>query len=76
MDFKCWFADVFIVFARIEDDKNITGFIVEVDLENNIYLATKNKLGIKASSTPSVFNETKVPVKICLQDEEKDLKLQ
>ena len=30
------FADIFIVFARIEDDKNITGFIVPADLENGI----------------------------------------
>ena len=54
----------FIVFARIEDDKNITGFIVEVDLENGITLGDEeNKLGIKASSTRQVFfNETKVPV--------------
>src|SRR6056300_379052 len=58
------FADVFIVFARIEDDKNITGFIVEVDLENGITLGDEeNKLGIKASSTRQVFfNDTKVPV--------------
>lgn len=58
------FADLFIVFARIEDDKNITGFIVEVDLENGITLGDEeNKLGIKASSTRQVFfNETKVPV--------------
>ena len=26
------FCNVFIVFARIEDDKNITGFIIENDL--------------------------------------------
>ena len=58
------FADVFIVFARIEDDKNITGFIVPVDLDNGITLGDEeNKLGIKASSTRQVFfNETKVPV--------------
>src|SRR5690554_6978563 len=28
------FCNVMIVFARIEDDKNITGFIVEYDAEN------------------------------------------
>ena len=27
-------CNVMIVFARIEDDKNITGFIVEYDREN------------------------------------------
>ena len=58
------FADVFIVFARIEDDKNITGFIVPKDLENGITLGDEeNKLGIKASSTRQVFfNDTKVPI--------------
>ena len=58
------FAHVFIVFARIGDDKNITGFIVPKDLENGITLGEEeNKLGIKASSTRQVFfNETKVPV--------------
>ena len=58
------FADILIVFARIEDDKNITGFIVPKDLNNGITLGDEeNKLGIKASSTRQVFfNETKVPV--------------
>ena len=58
------FANLFIVFARIEDDKNITAFIVPVDLNNGITLGEEEeKLGIKASSTRQVFfNETKVPV--------------
>lgn len=58
------FASVFIVFARIEDDKNITGFIVPYDPSNGISLGDEeNKLGIHASSTRQVFfNETKVPV--------------
>ena len=58
------FANVFIVFARIEDDKNITGFIVPNDPSNGISLGDEeNKLGIHASSTRQVFfNETKVPV--------------
>ncbi len=58
------FADLFIVFARIEDDKYITGFIVPKDLENGITLGDEeHKLGIHSSSTRQVFfNETKVPV--------------
>jgi alkylation response protein AidB-like acyl-CoA dehydrogenase len=60
------FCNVMIVFARIEDDKNITGFIVEYDRENinGITLGEEeHKLGIRASSTRQVFfNETKVPV--------------
>jgi alkylation response protein AidB-like acyl-CoA dehydrogenase len=58
------FANIFIVFARIEDDKNITGFIVPNDPVNGITLGDEeNKLGIHSSSTRQVFfNDTKVPV--------------
>ena len=58
------FANLFIVFARIGDDKNITAFIVPVDLKNGITLGEEEeKLGIRASSTRQVFfNNTKVPV--------------
>jgi alkylation response protein AidB-like acyl-CoA dehydrogenase len=58
------FCKLFIVFARIKDDKNITGFIVENDPSNGITLGEEeHKLGIRASSTRQVFfNETKVPV--------------
>ena len=59
------FASLFIVFARIGDDKNITGFIVPKEDNNGIELGEEeNKLGIHASSTRQVFfNKTKVPVK-------------
>lgn len=60
------FCSVMIVFARIEDDKNITGFIVEYDAANpnGITLGEEeHKLGIRASSTRQVFfNDTIVPV--------------
>ncbi|HBI01004.1 MAG TPA: acyl-CoA dehydrogenase family protein [Flavobacterium sp.] len=58
------FCSVFIVFARIEDDKNITGFIVENDPSNGITMnEEEHKLGIRASSTRQVFfSDTKVPV--------------
>tara|TARA_A100000171_G_C2137879_1_gene151909 strand:- start:3425 stop:5233 length:1809 start_codon:yes stop_codon:yes gene_type:complete len=58
------FCDVMIVFARIEDDKNITGFIVENDKDNGISMGEEeHKLGIRASSTRQVFfNDTKVPI--------------
>ncbi|MFS4482885.1 acyl-CoA dehydrogenase family protein [Hyunsoonleella sp. 2307UL5-6] len=60
------FCSVMIVFARIEDDKNITGFIVEYDPENPNGITMgeeEHKLGIRASSTRQVFfNETVVPV--------------
>ncbi|MDX1279312.1 acyl-CoA dehydrogenase family protein [Oceanihabitans sediminis] len=60
------FCSLMIVFARIEDDKNITGFIVEYDKNNpnGITLGEEeHKLGIRASSTRQVFfNDTVVPV--------------
>ena len=60
------FCNLMIVFARIEDDKNITGFIVEYDHDNpnGITLGEEeHKLGIRASSTRQVFfNDTVVPV--------------
>ncbi|WP_396637535.1 acyl-CoA dehydrogenase family protein [Maribacter sp. R77961] len=64
------FCKLFIVFARIEDDKNITGFIVENDPENGISLGDEEKkLGIHSSSTRQVFfNETKVPVENMLSE--------
>ena len=64
------FANIFIVFARIEDDKNITGFIVPNDPLNGITLGEEeNKLGIHASSTRQVFfNETKVPIENMLAE--------
>ena len=64
------FCSVFIVFARIENDKNITGFIVENDPSNGISMnEEEHKLGIRASSTRQVFfNETKVPVENMLSE--------
>mgnify|MGYP001134842555 CR=1 FL=1 len=58
------FCNLFIVFARIENDKNITGFIVENNPENGITLGEEeHKLGIHASSTRQVFfNDCMVPV--------------
>lgn len=64
------FCDLMIVFARIEEDKYITGFIVEYDPDNGITLGEEeHKLGIRASSTRQVFfNETKVPVENMLSE--------
>ena len=64
------FCNMFIVFARIEDDKYITGFIVENDPSNGITLGDEEKkLGIHSSSTRQVFfNDTKVPVENMLSE--------
>ncbi|MGA0956506.1 MAG: acyl-CoA dehydrogenase family protein [Flavobacteriaceae bacterium] len=57
------FANLFIVFARIEDDKNITAFIVPNEANNGIKLGEEEKkLGIHSSSTRQVFfTDTIVP---------------
>ena len=57
------FADIFIVFARIEDDKNITGFILEKGMEGMTLGEEEHKLGLNSSSTRQVFfDEVKVPI--------------
>ena len=56
------FADVFIVFAKIDGEK-FTAFIVEKGMEGFTLGAEEKKLGIKGSSTRQVFFENvEVPV--------------
>ena len=64
------FCNVMIVFARIEDDKYITGFIIENDPDNGITMGEEeHKLGIRSSSTRQVFfSDTKVPVENMLSE--------
>jgi len=73
------FAEIFIVFARIEDDKNITGFLLEYDKEhpNGVTFGEEeNKLGITSSSTRQVFfNDTKIPVENMLSERGKGFKI-
>jgi alkylation response protein AidB-like acyl-CoA dehydrogenase len=57
------FADIFIVFAKIDNDKNLSAFIVEKDFGGITMNAEEHKLGIKGSSTRQVFfNDCPVPV--------------
>jgi alkylation response protein AidB-like acyl-CoA dehydrogenase len=64
------FCSLFIVFARIGDDKNITGFILENTDNNGISFGEEeHKLGIRASSTRQVFfNDTIVPIENMLSE--------
>lgn len=69
------FADVFIVFAKIEKDKNLTAFIVEKG-EGLTLNPEERKLGIKGSSTRQVFfNNCKVPVQNMLGEREGGFKI-
>lgn len=57
------FADIFTVFAKIDDDDNLSAFIVEKGFEGLSLNAEEHKMGIKGSSTRQVFfNDCKVPV--------------
>ncbi|KYG83684.1 acyl-CoA dehydrogenase family protein [Roseivirga echinicomitans] len=63
------FADLFIVFAKIEDDKNLTAFIVEKTFGGITMNEEEKKLGIKGSSTRQVFfNDCPVPVENMLSN--------
>ncbi len=63
------FADVFVVFAKIDDDKNLSAFIVEKNFEGISLNAEERKMGIKGSSTRQVFfNDCKVPVENLLSE--------
>lgn len=70
------FADIFIVFAKIEDDKKLSAFIVEKAFGGVTIGAEEKKLGIKGSSTVQVFfNDCPVPVENLLSEREKGFKI-
>ena len=70
------FANLFTVFAKIEDDKNLTAFLVEADSEGISLNPEEKKMGIKGSSTRQVFfNNVKVPVENMLSDRQNGFKI-
>ncbi len=70
------FADIFIVFAKIDDDTNLTAFIVEKDFGGITMNPEEHKLGIKGSSTRQIFfNDCAVPVENMLSDRENGFKI-
>ncbi|WP_100074165.1 acyl-CoA dehydrogenase family protein [Chryseobacterium camelliae] len=74
------FADTFTLFAKIDDDKNITGFVINrSELENPDSLTfgeEEHKLGIRASSTRQVFfNDMKIPTENLLGERNNGFKI-
>lgn len=70
------FADMFIVFAKIDDDKKLTAFLVEKSFGGITMNDEEVKLGIKGSSTRQIFfNDTKVPVENMLSERENGFKI-
>jgi alkylation response protein AidB-like acyl-CoA dehydrogenase len=63
------FADIFTVFAKIDEDENLSAFIVEKEFGGISLNPEEKKMGIKGSSTRQVFfNDCKVPVENLLSD--------
>ena len=63
------FAQVFTVFAKIDNDENLSAFILTRDMEGISFNAEEKKMGIKGSSTRQVFfNNVKVPVENLLSE--------
>ncbi len=57
------FGDIFTVFAKIDNDRVLSAFIVERDFPGITFNPEEKKLGIKGSSTRQIFFEnTPVPV--------------
>ena len=57
------FADVLTVFAKIDNDKILSAFIVERNFPGVSFGAEEKKMGIKGSSTVQIFfNDCMVPV--------------
>jgi alkylation response protein AidB-like acyl-CoA dehydrogenase len=63
------FADVFIVFAKIDDDKDLSAFVIERAFGGITMNPEEHKMGIKGSSTRQVFfNDCPVPKENLLSD--------
>ncbi|UFH32586.1 acyl-CoA dehydrogenase family protein [Chryseobacterium sp. C-71] len=74
------FADTFTLFAKIDDDKNITGFVInrsELEDPNSLTFGEEeHKLGIRSSSTRQVFfNDMKIPVENMLGERNNGFKI-
>ncbi|HWA36098.1 MAG TPA: acyl-CoA dehydrogenase family protein [Cyclobacteriaceae bacterium] len=70
------FADVFVVFAKIDNDKNLSAFIVEKTFGGITMNEEEKKMGIKGSSTRQIFfNDCKVPVENLLSERENGFKI-
>ncbi len=70
------FADLFTVFAKIDDDSKLSAFIVEANSEGISLNPEEKKMGIKGSSTRQVFfNNVKVPVENMLSERENGFKI-
>ena len=60
MDINGGFADLYIVFAKIDDDKNLTAFLIEKTRDGITMNPEEEKLGIKRFlNKTDFFNDEK-----------------
>lgn len=70
------FADVYTVFAKIDDDEKLTAFIIEGNNPGVSLNPEEKKMGIKGSSTRQVFfNNCRIPVENQLGKREEGFKI-
>lgn len=70
------FANLFTVFAKIDNDEKLSAFLVEADSEGISLNPEEKKMGIKGSSTRQVFfNNVKVPAENLLSERENGFKI-
>ena len=70
------FADIYIVFAKIDNDENLTAFIVERGFGGITMNEEEKKMGIKGSSTRQIFfNDCKVPKENMLSERQNGFKI-
>jgi alkylation response protein AidB-like acyl-CoA dehydrogenase len=69
-------ADLFIVYAKIEDDKNLSAFLVERGTPGFTFGAEEDKMGIRGSSTVQIFfDNAKVPAENLLGERNSGFKI-
>jgi len=70
------FADLLTVFAKIDNDKYLSAFLIEKDFPGITMNEEENKLGIKGSSTRQIFfNDVIVPIENLLGKREEGFKI-
>lgn len=70
------FAELFTVFAKIDEDDVLSAFLVEANSEGITRNPEEHKMGIKGSSTRQIFfNNVKVPVENLLSERKNGFKI-
>src|ERR1700733_4598630 len=70
------FADIYTVFAKIDNDENLSAFIVEKSFGGISLNPEEHKMGIKGSSTRQIFfNDCPVPVENLLSERQNGFKI-